>query len=283
MTDKFVIAVSVADVRRDPDPNSELVTQALLNVPVRVGDVQGEWTHVTLSDYTGWVRSDELELPIVRGYCEGEGTCGVPLPYSVVVTALRTPLYQDEQSSATKGEMYLSTVLPYVDLEHPGRVRVALPGDNEAWVERADIELRSNTELFPPQSTSIVTSYARAFLERPYLWGGTSWRGIDCSAFVQLCYRMGGVILPRDADQQHDSLPRTIAQSEMQAGDLIFFGEKDLTHVGLVLGPEEFIHADGTDYHQVWINSLNPASPLYNAWRAATVWAIKRVRAQETR
>src|SRR5690242_16489472 len=59
MTNNFIIAVSVADIRLAPDPDSELVTQALMNIPALAGEVSGEWTHVMLPDYTGWVRSGE--------------------------------------------------------------------------------------------------------------------------------------------------------------------------------------------------------------------------------
>jgi gamma-D-glutamyl-L-lysine dipeptidyl-peptidase len=66
----YVISVGVADVRRDPDPSSELVTQALMNTPVILGENAGEWKYITLTDYTGWVRTDELEEPIVKGFCK---------------------------------------------------------------------------------------------------------------------------------------------------------------------------------------------------------------------
>ena len=80
MTNQFIVAVSIANIRRDPDPESELVTQALMNVPVIAGETAGDWTHVTLSDYSGWILTNQLDTPIVKGYCEGEGTCGIPLP-----------------------------------------------------------------------------------------------------------------------------------------------------------------------------------------------------------
>ena len=56
-TTTYVVCVGVADIRRDPDPNAELVTQALMNVEVTAGETEGEWTHVALTDYTGWISS----------------------------------------------------------------------------------------------------------------------------------------------------------------------------------------------------------------------------------
>ena len=72
-TTTCVGSAGVADVHRDPDPDSELVTQALMNVEAMAGETDGEWTHVTLSDYTGWMRSNQLEEPVVKGFCKIRG------------------------------------------------------------------------------------------------------------------------------------------------------------------------------------------------------------------
>jgi cell wall-associated NlpC family hydrolase len=95
---------------------------------------------------------------------------------------------------------------------------------------------------------------------------------------VQLAYRMGGNSIPRDADQQHDKLPKAVSRQEMQAGDLIFFGRKRITHVALALDNHTYIHAEGDHYNRVVINSFDDQSPAYNASLATVVWAIKRVR-----
>ncbi|HZR44513.1 MAG TPA: hypothetical protein VFB12_30660, partial [Ktedonobacteraceae bacterium] len=174
----FVVAVPIGDIRRDPDDASELVTQALMNTSALLGEVSGEWTHVILSDYSGWIRTDELAEPIVRGYCsKDEGVCGVALPYSVVVTVAQTPLYASETGDEMLAEVYLATALPYIDLAHPQRLRVALAGNSEGWLVRDDVEVRSNADLFPRQDIRVVTSYAKSLLGVPYLWGGTSCRG----------------------------------------------------------------------------------------------------------
>ncbi|GAC1363273.1 MAG: C40 family peptidase [Ktedonobacteraceae bacterium] len=280
ITSDFIIAVSVADIRREPDASSELVTQTLMNTPAQAGQVVGEWTQVTLPDYSGWARTDQLDFPIVRGFCEGEGTCGIALPYSIVVTEPHTPLYRDEGGQETSGELYLSTALPYIDLAHPQRLRVALPGNEEGWLLRSSTTVRSNAELYARQDIHIVTAYAKAFLGVPYLWGGTSWRGIDCSAFVQLCYRMGGDILPRDADQQEALLTHSVTRDQMRAGDLIFFGQKQITHVAIALNRYEYIHAEGQHHNQVIIHSFDQRNLAYNQDLANKVWSIKRVRVE---
>ena len=67
MVTTCAISVGVADIRRYPDPSSELVTQALMGMPAIAGKVSGAWTYVTLSDYAGWIHSDELAEPTVKG------------------------------------------------------------------------------------------------------------------------------------------------------------------------------------------------------------------------
>ncbi|BCL80454.1 NLP/P60 [Ktedonobacteria bacterium brp13] len=275
----FVIAVCIADIHADPASDSEVVTQALMNTSVVAGDVQGAWTRVTLPDYAGWIRTAELELPIVRGVCEeDEGTCGVPLPYSLLVTVPVVPVYIHAQGEEKWYDVYLSTALPYIDLAHPSRLRVALPGEREGWIPREYVAMRRNDLLFETQDLRVVTDYARTFLDIPYLWGGTSWRGIDCSGLVQLCYRMGGNILPRDADQQCAALPQSVEQDALREGDLLFFGRESITHVALALNAHEYIHAEGQNYHRVLINSLDPHAANYNERLAALIKEIKRVR-----
>jgi gamma-D-glutamyl-L-lysine dipeptidyl-peptidase len=276
MTD-FVVAAGVADVRRDPSGDSERVTQALLNMPVYAGEARGDWTPVKLVDYMGWMLTNDLAAPIEKGFCKVGEHCATPLPLVAVITATRTTLYTEAEGEQSSGPVYLSTRLPLLDTTHEQRVQVALPGEQTAWLERAALEIRQAREPYPRQTAEALVGYARQFLNVPYLWGGTSWAGIDCSGFVQLCYRATGYFIPRDADQQDGFLYHAVERPQMQAGDLIFFGSQEITHVGLALNDHEYIHAEGQRYNQVTINSFKPADAHYYPRLDQIVWSIKRV------
>src|SRR5215467_9523178 len=119
---RYVISAAIADVHAQPDPTSELVTQALMNTPAEPGENKGEWTFVTLPDYEGWVRNDELEKPIVMGFCSVGTSCSTPLHFVAVINTTRTPLYSDTKCGHTLGYAYLSTMLPLLDITEASHV-----------------------------------------------------------------------------------------------------------------------------------------------------------------
>jgi cell wall-associated NlpC family hydrolase len=120
-----------------------------------------------------------------------------------------------------------------------------------------------------------LTATGVRFLGIPYLWGGSTPKGFDCSGLVQRIYRLHGVILPRDSDQQSriGGEKHVASLDDLAPGDLLFFGRaaQRITHVGMALPDRLFLHA----YGQVRVNSLDPAHPLFEP-NLARDWRLTR-------
>lgn len=114
-----------------------------------------------------------------------------------------------------------------------------------------------------PQNVDQIVKKAFTFLNAPYLWGGKTIFGIDCSGFVQIMYRLAGLSLPRDASQQEEH-GELISFGNHKKGDVAFFknAENLVTHVGILISEESIIHASGTvridqiNENGIWNDSL---------------------------
>jgi cell wall-associated NlpC family hydrolase len=134
-----------------------------------------------------------------------------------------------------------------------------------------------------------IKEIAEQFTGRPYLWGGTSARAMDCSGFVKTIYFMNGLILARDASLQirHGELIKTSANFDnLEIGDLLFFGKTEengtsekMTHVALSLSGTEYIHASG----RIKKNSLNPESEIFSEYRKNSFVRARRIVGSEDR
>lgn len=214
------------------------VTQALLGEPVIVDEERADWARVRLpwqpsaagaGGYPGWVPRDH----VVAAPARTELT-------AVVVTATTTLRRRDAAPGvAGDVEVSLGTVLPVPQApESADRdVGVQLPGGSLAWVAASDVLLRRTPAPAAPGAATEALRLARGLLGTRYFWGGTSRWSIDCSGLVHLTMRAAGVMVPRDARDQHSALQR-VAPDGVRAGDLYFFADPGgpVTHVGFVSG-----------------------------------------------
>ena len=130
--------------------------------------------------------------------------------------------------------------------EESHRCKVRLPSSRVGWVTKESVDVRKGDFRYPLTSRRRVVESAKRFLGVPYLWGGTTPLGFDCSGLVQLAFRLNGVDLPRDADQQFQ-VGCSIGVNDLEPADLLFFSNKSsgITHVGIFVGDGQFLHSSG--------------------------------------
>jgi len=146
-------------------------------------------------------------------------------------------------------------------------VMVLLPGGEECYLPSAWV---AGGRWVPDAQRRELPRLARRFLGVPYLWGGTTPTGVDCSGLVQRLYGMVGLHIPRDCDQQYEAASPLDEGTPLLPGDLLFFrtvGDR-VSHVGMVIDEDDFIHAsrDG-----VKVNSLQPSRPCYSGYLASAL------------
>jgi cell wall-associated NlpC family hydrolase len=130
-----------------------------------------------------------------------------------------------------------------------------VPESDQTWIARGDLRFE------PSRLTAAeLPAFSKRFLGLPYLWGGTSTFGYDCSGFVQMLYRRLGVLLPRDSQAQADWRGLApVGRKHLRRGDLLYFGSSDrqITHAGMYLGRGTFISATVHEHPVVRIDRLD--------------------------
>lgn len=212
-----------ADLHAEPDDSSERVDQAHYGERFTLLARDGDWVYAQGPDhYFGWILTDFLdEVGAVERRIVG------------VVAA-------DVRSAPTPGAPVIDRLPVASPLAIQERQGDWLRVSSDGWVAFRDtVDVGQLPNRFPRPADLLRT--AEAFLGVPYLWGGTTVEGLDCSGLSQLVYRLNGVALDRDADQQaREGRPVT---TPPRAGDLLFFGDERITHVAIATAEREFLHA----------------------------------------
>lgn len=260
-----IVAQNVADLYLEPHSASERVSQAVLGDPVAITDTQGDFCRVTMGDgYQGWIASrllvpfqedpDTLTTSISTLFAD---VYTAPDAHSELLTRLvvTSPVVLARRAGA--GD-WVPITLPDGRLGYVHRVSLSLTHSHKPSGElemlRAFGDQFPRTALIAALGRNIAET-AKRFVGTPYLWGGCTPFGIDCSGLTQLAYKLNGIQLLRDAHQQFvDKRFQRVEEGQsletaiLEDGDLVVFSrreDKRPTHIGIALGDGRFLHARG--------------------------------------
>lgn len=298
-----VVELSSIYMRLKPDYESALETQELMGTVVEIVGESGYWREIiSPQPYRAWTTEKglvEMSKKELRAYEAAP---------KVMFTGLYGHIYKEASfKAATICDLVGGDVMRTVSGKN-GKLKgkwteVMLPSGLTGYVPTKELKVHvgfisiaqgeGSAESIPEESTEAIIKEAEKLTGVPYLWGGMSAKGVDCSGLVRIVHIMNGILLPRNASQQircgdrvgmdmdirfRDEDYRTASKPEafreemkgriknLQRGDLVFFGtpatdEKPMrvTHVGIYLGNNRIIHSS----HRVRINSLIPGDPDY--------------------
>lgn len=258
---KAYINVSVAPLRAESRHASEQVSQLMMGDSVKVFERGEAWHRIEAPDgYQGYVHREHILEP---------SEAYERLERGIVTAPFQFVIGQDGNSAF---DVSMGCIVG-IGGEEGGLVEVFAP-DMRYGLLYAN-EVMKSSALSSKFDKEAAIDLAASLNGVPYLWGGTTPRGLDCSGLIQLCGRMQGYSFPRDAKDQAVVGKRLEDHSiaNLKRGDLLFFGEGEkITHVALYEGDSMYWHASG----RVRQNSLNPSHPLYDAYRFRTLkWAMR--------
>jgi cell wall-associated NlpC family hydrolase len=242
-----VVTKSVENLHRAASDETDVVSQAIIGTNVKIlksgKNAKGEeWFQIETPDtYQGWMISTSLRI-----YKEGEKLYASE-ENVFEVQSLIAFIYKEDDVTEHK-PLTMAPISALLEVGSCGErwCDVTLPAGDKGWIQVGDGVVRDaqmkRKRLSPPETVAI----AKRFLGLPYLWGGNTPLGIDCSGFVQLIYRLSGIEILRDADiQMLKSGLVEVPPGEEKMGDLVFFGKsrEKISHVGMMLNEKEFINA----------------------------------------
>lgn len=243
MKSYHVCRIAVAPLRREPTDRSEIVSQLLFGDRVEMLEKTEKWCFVRQlsDDYEGWMDYKQLQKITELQFSDDRA-------YTYV-----SPCQLDNTLIASNGTAYYlspGSTLPFYK-------------QGFCYLGEEQFEVRS-TPIIPNKTNfkAEVEKTARFFENTPYLWGGRTLFGIDCSGFVQMVYKLNGIQLRRDASQQAEQGELVDFLEAAAPGDLAFFDNEEgrITHVGLMLSNNTIIHSAG----KVRIDPID-GQGIYNA------------------
>jgi len=274
---KGVVKLSACNIRSKGKHSAELATQSTLGTPLNIYKQEGDWFYVQTPDgYLGWLDKGGFEWmdeSIFSNWQQAEKT--------MYTQQMGFAYAQADAQSGVVADLLAGNILKKLGEENDF-VKVAFPDGRIGFIAADEAMDYQSWMSSRTASADNILATAAEFMGRPYLWGGTSGKGVDCSGFTKSVYYLNGVQLPRDASQQvHTGIEitnDTLGFDKLQKGDLLFFGKhlperEKITHVAIWLGDGKVIHSAGT----VKVESLRRGDANFAEDRLLTFIKAKRI------
>ncbi len=256
---------SVVNLRSRASHSSELSTQALLGMPLKVLKRRGEWFLVQAPDkYISWIDHGGIQLMTEEELDEWKEVDKI-----IYMETYGFSYEKADRNSPKVGDMVMGNTLSLLGSVND-YYKVGYPDGREAFVHKSEAQLFDKWRASVTMTQNSLVEVGKELMGVPYLWGGTSTKGMDCSGFTKTIYLMNGEIIPRDASQQitaGELIDTDKSFDNLEPGDLLFFGTeatedkpRSVVHVGMWIGNGEFIHASS----RVQINSMDPAADNFS-------------------
>ena len=221
--------LSIVPCRAEPSDKSEMVNQLLFGEHFQVLEIKGNWAHIRCAydNYEGWIDKKQCMTVSEETFNELQE---IPVPVSLDLVQVIT-----NKETNTVMPIVMGSSLPLFDVDACNLEGHEFFFDGHCFMPSKIIQKEK------------VAEHAYSYLNAPYLWGGRSPLGIDCSGFTQVVHKLCGIKIPRDASQQAQ-LGQTLSfVEEAEEGDLAFFDNEEgrITHVGIYLPNNQIIHASG--------------------------------------
>lgn len=227
----MTVATHLTGLYTAPSWQAELQSEMLFGWQVEVLEEQGDWCRVRQMDgYLGWAYR-----PFLRRQ---------PSPFPThLVTAPVGLLHREARTSAAIEGRVLGGTAVQISAQQPGWLWVN--AHVSGWMPATDLRTLDSLPMLPEERRGMMMHDAARMVGVPYLWGGCTAHGIDCSGLAQLLHAWVGVPIPRDADMQYTA--GQPVQPPFQPGDLLYFGDsqeaRSITHVAISTGGWQMIHS----------------------------------------
>jgi hypothetical protein len=243
------VTTNLTGLYEEPTFGRALASELYYGTDLEILEEQGRWVLTRQNDgYLGWA---------YRGYL-GEGSA--PAPTHLVLAPAIEVRAEPNESSLIVTRLVSGTGVVLEEIRD-GWARVS--ANKTGWIPSGDLRAVSGFPKTLEEKRRLILQDAQRMIGVPYLWGGMSGNGIDCSGFARLLHRWVGVEIPRDADMQHQAAKPV--EPPYEIGALIFFAEKDsnrkITHVGVSLGGWTVIHSSRSN-NGVYIDDLQQRKSL---------------------